>query len=217
MTLTEAVKATYAVIGQETTDIQLAMAVEELALYARPDVFAALSRCRKELRKLTLADILDRLPGGHPGPEEAWALVSKCMNNEQISITWTNEMRVAYGSAAALSVDAIAARMAFKEVYAKLVNEARTAGSKPTWSVSLGYNPALRTEAIEEAVRLNRISQAHANVLLPEPTRQLADMSVMPEEIRVKLLEGGILKAVPDGSLTRENNGSASGLIAATP
>lgn len=170
MTLTEAVKATYAVIGQETTDIQLAMTVEELSMYPAPNVLAALSRCRKELRKLTLADIIDRLPGGHPGVEEAWSLISRCMNNEQISITWTDEMREAYGVAAPLADDRVAARMAFKEVYTKLVNESRTSGKLPGWSVSLGFDPALRQEVIEQAVRLNQISAAHAARLLPAAT-----------------------------------------------
>lgn len=173
MTLTEAVKATYAVIGQETTDIQLAMTVEELSVYQPTNVLAALSRCRKELRKITLADILDRLPGGHPGPEEAWSMISRCMNNEQISITWTDEMREAYGVAAPLADDKVAARMAFKESYTKLVSEARSKGTKLNWSVSLGHDPTLRQEAIEEAVKKNQISQRQAAKLLPAPTLQL--------------------------------------------
>ena len=173
MTLTEAVKATYAVIGQETTDIQLAMTVEELSCYPAPNVLTALSRCRKELRKLTLADILDRLPGGHPGPEEAWSKISQCMNNEQISIVWTHEMREAYGSAASLADDKVAARMAFKETYTRLVNEARAKGTQLKWSVSLGHDKSLRQEAIEEAVRKNQITAGQAAKLLPAPTIHL--------------------------------------------
>ena len=161
MTITEAVKGTYATVGQENTDIQLAMVVDELANYPVAAVLAALARCRRELRKLTLADILDRLPGGHPGPEEAWALVSRCLNNEQVSIVWTDEMRAAYAIAAALAKDPMAARMAFKESYSVRVSEARARRESPAWSVSLGFDPQLRELACQEAVHKNQLSAQH--------------------------------------------------------
>lgn len=184
MDLVEVVKATYAVIGQEASDLQIAMTVEELSSYPEQNVLTALSRCRKELRKLTLADILDRLPGGHLGVEEAWSKVSQCMNNEQISIVWTDEMRQAYGAAAPLADDKVAARMAFKEVYTKLVNESRTSAKLPSWSVSLGFDKSLRQEAIEEAVRLNQISQSQASKLLPPLTLRITrDMRKLVDNI----------------------------------
>jgi hypothetical protein len=160
------------------------MTVEELSIYPAQNVLTALSRCRKELRKLTLADILDRLPGGHLGVEEAWSKVSQCMNNEQISIVWTEEMRQAYGAAAALADDKVAARMAFKEVYTKLVNEARTSAKTPSWSVSLGFDKALRQEAIEQAVTLNQISAEHGKKLLPvQPIPLNENLNQLTEQV----------------------------------
>lgn len=167
MTLAEAVKATYDVIGQSTTDLQLAVTIDELSGYPIAHVLAALSRCRKELRKLTLADILDRLPNGHPGPEEAWGTISRAMGNEALSLVWSEEMREAYGVANQLADDAIAARMAFKETYQRLVSEARAAGRSPKWSVSQGTDKADRERAIVEGVKAGRLSAAHAQQLLP--------------------------------------------------
>jgi hypothetical protein len=167
MTLMEAVKATYAVVGQEMTDLQLAVLVDDLQAYPVEEVCHALARCRKECRRLVLADILDRLPNGHPGVEEAWGIVCRVMGDEAVSVVWTDEMRGAYGSARALADDLVAARMAFKEVYVKLINEARLQRAKPLWSVSLGYDPAGRQEVLEEAVRKNQISGSSAAKLLP--------------------------------------------------
>lgn len=169
MTLAEAVKATYDVIGQSTTDLQLAVTVDELSGYPAAHVLAALSRCRKELRKLTLADILDRLPNGHPGPEEAWGTISRAMGHEALSLVWSDEMREAYGIANSLADDPVAARMAFKESYQKLVSQARSEGRQPSWSVSQGTDRADRERAILEGVKQGRIAPAYAQKLLPHP------------------------------------------------
>jgi len=169
MTLTEAVKATYEVVGQSTTDLQLAMTIEELSGYPIASVLAALSRCRRELRKLTLADILDRIPGGHPGPEEAWATIAKGMADESRTLIWSDEMREAYGVARGCSEDEVAARMAFKETYTRAVSEARSAGKSPHWSVSQGTDKADRERAILEGVKKGQLSASYTQRLLPSP------------------------------------------------
>ena len=179
MTLLEAVKATYDVVGQATTDIQLAVTVEEVDGYPLPAVLSALSRCRKELRKLTLADILDRLPGGHPGPEEAWAMIAKAMGNEALSLVWTDEMREAYGVACGVSDDPVQARMAFKETYQRAVSEARAQRQSPRWSASLGHDPQGREGAVLEAVQKGRLTATHAKQLVPS----LPDLS--PEIMQI--------------------------------
>lgn len=167
MTLTEAVKGTYAVMGQAMTDTELAMIVSDLSAYPPDGVLLALTRCRRELKRLTLADIIERIPGGHPGPEEAWALVSTSMANEAVSIVWTDEMREAFGVAVALADDPVAARMAFKEAYARVVSEARAKRKAPRWTASLGWDPNGREVAQLEAARRNAIAQG-----LPAPQAQ---------------------------------------------
>jgi hypothetical protein len=167
MDLLEAVTVTFELVGQAVSDASLKAIVQELVRYPEADVLEALTRCRRECRKLSLADILDRIPGQHPKPEEAWALVSRCLVNEQVSVVWTDEMREAYGVAAALADDPVAARMAFRESYSELVSRARAKNQAPTWTVSLGTDPAGRELALQEAVKKNQISQAHAAALVP--------------------------------------------------
>lgn len=185
MTLVEAVKGTYAVIGQAMTDTELALVVSDLSAYPMPRVLLALTRCRRELKRITLADIIDRVPGGHPGVDEAWAMVAKALDNEQVSIVWTGPMREAMGVALALSEDCVAARMAFKETYTRMVAEARAQGQAPQWTSSLGYDPHGRELARLEAENRNRAAAG----LLPISTETVAlpptgDGLSMPAEVR---------------------------------
>lgn len=111
--------------------------------------------------------ILDRLlPDGRPGADEAWAMIPK---DEQSSVVMTEEMAEALGVARPLldDGDKVAARMAFKEAYARIVGANKTAGIKPKWFPSLGADKAGRDLVIAEAVRLGRLSIAHAISLTP--------------------------------------------------
>lgn len=168
MTLTEAVKGTYAVIGQAMTDTELAMVVSDLSVYPSASVLTALTRCRRELKRITLSDIIDRIPGGHPGVEEAWALVSTIIGDEDASIVWTEEMRRSYGVASSLVDDLIAARMAFKESYLSQVGEARAKGQLVKWSASLGWDKQRREIAVKEAVEKGRLTHASALAYCPD-------------------------------------------------
>lgn len=168
MDLLESLIATYAVVGQEMTDIGMKAILADLRQYPEADVKTALTRCRKELKKLTLADILERLPGGHPKVEEAWAIVAPSLNNEAITIVWTEEMARAMGAARSLADDPIAARMAFKEVYATAVLEARAKSTVPKWTVSLGHDPLGREGPVQEAVLKGRLIQEYAQKFLPD-------------------------------------------------
>lgn len=182
MTLTEAVKGTYAVIGQPMTDTELAMVVSDLSTYKPESVIAALTRCRRELKRITLSDIIDRIPGAHPGVEEAWAIASIIMGNENATVAWTDEIREVYGVAAALADDLVAARMAFKEAYISRVGEARANGKYVSWSVSLGWDKQQREIAIREAVAKGRLTHEAARKHCP-------DIALPNSSESVKLLE----------------------------
>ena len=165
--LLEALAVLAELTGTEWSKPTARVIASELALYPEAAVLVAIRRCQCEVRgRVTLADLLDRLPGMHPGVEEAWGMIAKVMGNEAISLCWTDEMREAYGAAAALNDDRVAARMAFKEVYTKLVSEARALRQMPHWSVSLGYDKALREECVRDAARRNLISAAQATKML---------------------------------------------------
>lgn len=186
MDLITAVKATYEVIGQEISDLAIQAVVMELRAYPETAALQALTRCRKELRKITLADILERIPGGHPKAEEAWAMVSQVMKNEHASIIWTDEMAEAYGVASRLGDDMVAARMAFKETYTSAVNKARANQPQPNWKISLGYDQQGRQSIVDEAVTKGLITQAQGMKLLP-------DYSPISEQ--TKALVAGVLKS----------------------
>lgn len=186
MDLLTAIKATYEVIGQNISDLAIQTIALELKTYDPQQVALALTRCRKELRKITLADILERLPGGHLGVEEAWAMVARVLNREGLSIVWTDEMAQAFGPALALKDDPVAARMAFKEAYTRLVQDANAVNSTPVWKVSLGYEKSGRELALQDAVAKGRITQEYACKFLPPPEinaetlTQLSSVRVMP-------------------------------------
>lgn len=154
----QALTIAFEFVGQRIDEYAIAEMVADLEAYPEAQVLAALKRCRQELRSIKFADIIDRIPGGHPGVEEAWALVARSLNNESVSIVWTDQMREAMGVALALGNDPIAARMAFKETYARSVSEARAKREVPKWSASLGWDPHGREIAQIEAENRNRIT-----------------------------------------------------------
>lgn len=112
--------------------------------------------------------------------EEAWSIVSKTLNDERVTVFWTVPMQAAFGVAMSLQDDMVGARMAFKEVYNRELAKARERGDGPTWQISPGTDAAMRAAAITEAVRLNRITDAHAEVLLP---RQYGSL---PSNVQIK-------------------------------
>lgn len=186
--LLEALAVTAEMTNTEWSKAAVKVIEGDLSAYPVDAVLESLARCRRELKgRLTLADILDRMPGLHPKPEEAWALASRCLDNEWESIVWTDEMRQAFGVAQALDRDRVAARLAFKEAYQELVGKARAANQSPRWSVSLGYDPAGRELALTEAVRLNRISAEYAAALLPPREVISSDALALASDVSVAM------------------------------
>lgn len=117
--------------------------------------------------KLTVADILDRMPNGYPGPDEAWGICGPTLTDESRSVAWTDEMREAMGLAYALQDNAIAARKAFQEKYKELVARARSAGLRPTWTFSPGTDKNDRVRVLTEAAQMGRLATEFAIKQLP--------------------------------------------------
>ncbi len=186
--LIRAIAVTAELCGRTFSPEAAAVFVGDLALYPEPQIAAALVRCRKEVRgMLTLQDVISRLEDGRPGVEEAWALLP--MREEQ-SAVWTSEMSQAFGVALPL-VDAgeiVAARMAFKETYQRMVNQARDAGQPVEWYVSLGHDPRGRESVLMQAVSLGRITMDRAQAFLPG--------AAAPAELVEKLMHKPTLRLV---------------------
>ena len=156
--------------GRQVSPDTLDVWDRDLGQYPESWVLGALNRCRRECaRPVTLADILARLDDGRPGAEEAWAMIPR---DESASICWSGEMAIAWGVARPLmdEGDQVAARMAFREAYAREVEQARAAGREASWSVSLGTDPAHRERVILEAVDAGRIGVTRAMACLPDPS-----------------------------------------------
>lgn len=179
MTLIESLRVTLELTGTTWSEATIRQVLRELRAYPEPAVLEALARCRAEVRRLTFADILDRLPGSHPGPEEAWAIASTVLGNEWASVCWTDEIREAAAVAAPLAHDRVAARQAFREAYVRLLSEARAARRPPVWSVSPGWDAQGREACAAEAAQRNRIAASLAE------RWQIAGPS--PEEARALL------------------------------
>lgn len=129
------------------------------------------------------ADVIAQIEGlasndGRPGAEEAWATALRA-RDEAETVVWTAEMADAW--AVARSVfdlgDEVGARMAFREAYTRLVEEARRAHMPVAWSVSLGFDLERRALAITAAVHAGRLPQEEL-FALPAPSR--GDMLLLP-------------------------------------
>lgn len=165
--LTKTLVTAAAVMGHDMRVTEAEAMARMLSAHALADVESALRRCMRELKsRLSLAAILERLPGQHPGPEEAWAL---CPRGEDKTVVWTDAIAQAYGAAAPLLAegDPIGARMAFREAYGACVAEAPP--GLPTWTVSLGHDVAGREGPIRRAAAQGRLPAERVAGLLAAP------------------------------------------------
>lgn len=183
MNLTQSVAVTYEMTGASLSDLALATIVDDLSAYPLDDVLNALSQLRKAGKRFALVDILERLPGAYPGAEEAWGIVSQCLSREEFSIVWTDEMAQGYGLISHMKEDQVGARMAFKEIYARLIREARERGEAPQWRASLGRDPHGRAVAVQLALSKNQISQEYAARLLPHTEAVAPEVQALLEQI----------------------------------
>ncbi len=126
----------------------------------------ALHLCQRELRTFpTVADIISRIDDGRPSPEIAWGMMPK---SEADSVVWTEEMKEAFLDVNSLLDDPIAARMAFKESYQKLLQIARIERRPTVWTASLGHDKIARERVLKQAVTQGRLNALEAQKLLPD-------------------------------------------------
>lgn len=166
--LIQALAATAELCGTNLSEAAAKLLLSDLAEYDEKAVLVALSKCRRELKgRLTLAEIVSRIDDGRPGAEEAWASLPI---DESMSVVWTEEMSAAFWIAQPLidQGEMVAARMAFKEAYLRLLGEAREKRIPPKWTVSLGYDKDGRKPVLLAAVERGRINRTQARKLIPD-------------------------------------------------
>lgn len=141
----------------------------------------------------TISEILDaaRSLDGRPDAEAAWATVARALNDEGVTVVWTQEMAEAFGVALGLREDRVAARMAFKETYTRLVQEARASGRSVAWSPALGHDPMGREGPVAAAVKEGRLPSSSLT-LIPDrsqPTHQVRALMAPLSDAGRKALE----------------------------
>jgi hypothetical protein len=121
--------------------------------------------------KPQLADIVKgceaQIEGQWLGADEAWALMPK---SESDSAMLTDEIAQAMAAASTLieGGDKVAARMAFKDAYNRLVEKAKTEGRGPRFFPSFGSDAAGRVSMMANAVQKGQITLDAATHALPE-------------------------------------------------
>lgn len=160
--------ATYTAVGQEVPDIAVKTVAADLQAYSIEEIAFSLTRCRKELRKIALVDILERIPNGHPSADEAWSIVYPALKSEKVTIIWTQPMAAAFRPALNLRDDPIASRMAFKETYQRLVAIARTQNERPKWEPALGFDANQRADAIKQGISEGKLLEGPSMKYLTE-------------------------------------------------
>jgi hypothetical protein len=154
--------------GQSQTAGQKTLFFAALSAYTLAEVKAGLmAHIRNPKRGAFLpmpADVIAQIQGavaddGRPGPEEAWAQVYRGMD-EMVTLCWCEEMSKAFGVARPLLAagDEVAARMAFREAYTRMVDDARQRRVPARWSATLGTDAAGRNAALLPHVQAGRLS-----------------------------------------------------------
>lgn len=169
-TLAREIAVAAAVTQTDVSAVAIAAMVDDLLEFPLDAAVAAIRRARREVTRLTLHAIVERVESadGHPGADAAWAM---CPRSEADTVVWTDQMAEAYRVAFPLLEcgDRIGARMAFKDEYERLVAQARERREAPKWRVSLGTDKDRREAPIAQAVELGRLPAATAAKYLPAP------------------------------------------------
>lgn len=136
------------------------------------------------------ADIIRQFPArqadeGRPGPDEAWGLLLRLIQDEQETGVLTDEMRAGWETCAPILKrgDEVGARKCFLETYTRAVQAARAAHPPPRWTVTLGTDPQRRIQRLSEAVAAHRLTADHALLPGPAPASldQVAGLLAGPE------------------------------------
>lgn len=194
--LVKSLAATAELMGAQLYGPALSVMAKDFAGYDMRLMEAALRNVRLNHTRFSPAAIqteIDRLnPDGRLGADEAWSLIP---HDESATVVWTDEIAEAYSVASGLIADGdkIGARMAFKQAYDRITTSNKAMGIKPKWQASLGHDPHGRETAINEAVRLGRLTSQHAVTLLPYKETEvvnnavalISDNSLTPEQKQI--------------------------------
>lgn len=164
--LTEELIATIEAMGGEANLKVVGMMVADFRVFPKHQLKEALHRVRMEgTSRLTPKVLLDQLDAinGRLGADEAFALVLKAKDETQ-TVVWTDEVAQAWAAVYSMvqSKDQVGARMAFKQAYERIAQDARAQLKRPEPAFTLGTDPELRRVAITQAHEQGRLPLALA-------------------------------------------------------
>lgn len=182
------------------SDRALAKAFQVLARYPLPLVLAAIdAHCADRERGQfppKPADLIDQIERRNqsqmrPGADEAWLMTPP----EESSYWATDEMLGAWAVVAeemqSERPDKIAARMAFKDAYTRLVDAAKAQGRPVRWQLVRGTRKDNLEDVIREGARLGYVPKSEADDLLRLECDSAKPASMVP------LLEGAAASPSP--------------------
>jgi hypothetical protein len=125
-----------------------------------------------------------KLMDGRPNPEEAWAIALQSQD-EANTVIWTEEIAQAFSICQTVldMGDEVGARMAFKETYARIIAEARSAHKMAKWVASLGWDADKRVEVLQNASVAGLLPAPTVAALLPTPVDVVVDDYVARSQI----------------------------------
>jgi hypothetical protein len=151
--------------------------------------------------------ISERTGAKHIGAEEAWALAEKSFD-EYETVVWTQEISQARALVSDLytSGDKVAARMAFKEAYARIIKTA----ADPKWVSTCGFDKSRRADAIAEAVLLNRLpAGSDTKHRIEDPTTTVVGLIESAQVKTGKVSPLAQLKLIKSSLMADEDDGIA--------
>lgn len=178
---------------QEINKDLIAMYWAALEPFALSEISAAFNaHVRRSKFFPAIAEIIELIPSAashrHIGSDEAWTIAIAAMDEFE-TVVWTKEIAEAKAIAQELfqSGDKVAARMAFKSAYERIVITA----VKPKWFVTEGFDAQRRIEAVRDGIErgllpretLNRYQLEAPTVTFQQLTHMAAEKSHDKEKI----------------------------------
>ncbi|MDR0458710.1 MAG: hypothetical protein LBH10_06775 [Burkholderiaceae bacterium] len=166
----ETVAGVLSVYGRDVTEAGLSLWWAACSRFTLPQVLQALRAHVADAQRGRFAplpaDVVAQINGlnagdGRPDPEEAWAMSLRAADENE-TVVWTTEMAQAWQACKSVFDlgDKIGARMAYREAYARLVQQARDAQMSTQWMASLGWDERRRADVLREAVDAGRLRQS---------------------------------------------------------
>lgn len=202
--IVRALGVTAEAMGQQLSPAGLLLMADDIAPYGLETVLAALTRVRRECRRLSVADVIDRIQiaDGRPKSDEAWANALGALDEAE-TVVWTQEASQAFEVARPLLEinDKTGARMAFRDAYERLCERARESGDPTQWTASLGWDVERRRLVLESAVIAGRLGQDSVRGLMPPPPAS-ADLS---KSVMSLVSNNGVLTDKASTAIERES------------